>query len=262
MWQITSHRLAASELFTSFPSIRQVVTLRGQPDAEHNFSFSVAADREQVLANRRRMCNLLGFSPELLAVPACVHGSEVALISSEDDAIGMHRAIPGCDAVITDRPGVLLHLTAADCLPVFFHDPVHQAIGLAHSGWRGTAGRIVINTLNRMGETFGTRAETCLVAVGPGISAEGYEVDDRVYCAFLPSDADSPGVFTPSRPGHWQLDLTAAVLHQLRSLNVPETNIDVSLWRTDRGNSLFYSHRLVNRCPRMGAFLGLLPLPR
>lgn len=245
---------------TQFPFVRHGVTLRGEETAPFNLSFTVTDDWESVRVNRGRVCALFGFTVDDLVVPAQVHGANVAVVDAQNRAAGAlspETAIPDCDSLVTATPGLLLGITVADCLPVFILDPVHRAIGLAHSGWRGTAGCIAVRTLETMAQAFGTRVQDCLVALGPSIGPEGYEVDTKVYEAFPPADAEAPGVFTSTRPGHWSLDLIAAVTHQLREIGVPEDRLDISPWRTHRDTGLFFSHRLHPGCPRMGAFLGL-----
>jgi YfiH family protein len=240
--------------------LQQGVTLREGPHGPLNLSFTVTSDAESVRTNREWACAALGFDIADLVVPEQVHAANVAVVGREcrgQGALTPTTAIRGCDALVTNEPGLLLGITIADCLPIFCFDPIHHALGLAHSGWRGTAGRIGPRMLETMANAYGTRVRDCLIALGPGISPEHYEVDSKVYRAFLPSDAAAQGVFTPTRPGHWQLDLTAAVLHQLREFGIPPDHFDISPWRTDLRPDLFFSHRLVPGCGRMGAFLGL-----
>lgn len=251
--------LAHAEALSALPWLRHGFALRDAdaPDG-FNLSFTTSSDLEEVRANRRAVCTLLGFAPEALTLPTMPHSAAVAQVGPEEAGRGgmdHTTALPACDALITATPGLLLGVTAADCLSVFLVDPVHRAIGLAHSGWRGTAGRIVPNTLHAMTVAFGTRPQECLAAIGPGISGAGYEVDAPVYAAF--SEPPDAGIFTPTRPHHWLLDLTAAVQQQLLSCGVPPEALSVSPWRTDKDTSLFHSHRLHPGCPRMGAFLGL-----
>ncbi len=251
--------LAHAEALSALPWLRHGFALRGAdaPDG-FNLSFTTSLDAEQVRANRQTVCASLGFTPEALTLPGMPHSAAVLHVGSEERGRGgMERTtvIRGCDALITDIPDMLLCVTAADCLSVFLVDPVHRAIGLAHSGWRGTAGRIVPNTLAAMTSAFGTRPQECLAAIGPGISGAGYEVDASVFHAF--SEPPEAGIFTPARPGHWLLDLTAAVQYQLLHCGVLLAALSVSPWRTDCDPALFHSHRLVPGCPRMGAFLGL-----
>ena len=249
-----------AKLLAAFSLVRHGVTLRGPTSSPFNLSFSVTDDRDTVRSNRARACALFGFDIGDLVVPEQVHGVDVAVVGAEDRSAGAlspSTAIPGCDALVTDTPGLLLGTTVADCLPVFLLDPVRRAIGLAHSGWRGTAGRIAVRALEAMAQAFGTRPEDCLAALGPCIGLEGYEVDARVYAAFAASDACAPGVFAPTRPGHWSLDLMAAVAWQLRACGVPKAQISLAPWRTHQDTDLFFSHRLEPGCPRMGAFLGI-----
>ena len=240
--------------------VRHSVTLRSSDLGESNLSFSVSQDWEDVRRHRNWACRVLLFTPEQLVVPAQTHGANVAVVGAEDagrGALTPDTAIPDCDALVTNTPGLLLGITIADCLPVFFLDPVHKAIGLAHSGWRGTAGRIAVRALKTMQQHFGTQPQDCLIAIGPGIGPDGYEVDETVYNGFTSEDRQAVGVFTPTRPGHWQLNLYAAVCHQLEQMGVPAPNFDVCQYRTNRNTDLFFSHRLVPGCGRMGAFIGL-----
>ncbi len=255
--------IAYAESLAQYPRLRHGVTLREALSKPFNLSFSTAEDWEEIRHNRGIACNLLGFDVSDLVMPAQVHGAEVAVVGPEHrgaGALSPDTAIAGCDALVTVAPGLLLGITIADCLPVFFFDPIHNAIGLAHSGWRGTAGRIAIRTLQAMTSAFGSRPSDCLIAIGPGIGPEAYEVDTVVHDAFTPNDAAAPGVFAATVPGHWALDLTAAVVYQLTTFDVPRAQISVSPWRTHRDTTLFFSHRLSPGCPRMGAFIGLRPL--
>ncbi len=261
-WQLSVSRpfaYASSRTWRSY-SVRQSVTLRASDKGEANLSFSVTQDWENVRRNRDAACRVLLFTPEQLIMPAQTHGANVAVVDADDagkGALSPDTAIPDCDALVTNTPGLLLGITIADCLPVFFLDPVHKAIGLAHSGWRGTAGHIAVRTLEVMGRHFGTQPNDCLISIGPGIGSDGYEVDKTVYNGFMLEDRQAVGVFTPTRPGHWQLDLYAAVCHQLQQANICAANFDICQYRTNRHTNLFFSHRLVPGCGRMGAFIGL-----
>ena len=251
--------LARAEALHALPWLRHGFALRdGRAPDGFNLSFTTASDPYQVRANRAAVCTLLGFAPEALTLPTMPHSAAVARVGpAERGRGGMDRtsAVPGCDALITNTPDLLLGVTAADCLSVFLVDPVHRAIGLAHSGWRGTAGRIVPNTLNAMTAAFGTRPQECFAAIGPGIGGPGYEVDAPVYNAF--SESPDTGIFTPTAPGRRFLDLTAAVQQQLLTCGVPAEGLSISPWRTDTDTVLCHSHRLRPGCPRMGAFLGV-----
>ena len=86
--------------------------------------------------------------------------------------------------LITNEPGVILSTFYADCVPLYFVDPVNKAIGLSHSGWRGTVGRIGQKTLEAMKEAYGTNPEDIYAAVGPSICQECYEISEDVFPAY------------------------------------------------------------------------------
>ena len=247
-----------NELNPAPPQVKMAMSVK-QPMPDFHLSFNVAPSHKKVVENRERICGAYGEKLSDCVVAEQAHRSEVAIVANEDrgkGAFSSETAIPGCDALITNVPKLNLCITVADCLPVYFFDPVNQAIGLAHSGWGGTAGRIAQKTLNAMQVAFGTHSKNCRVAIGPGIGGEGYEVDDRVRDAFPEPEKSSNG-FRQSSPGHWKLDLTQIVLEQLLTSGIPTENISFSPWRTDTHPEMLYSHRRENGCPRMLALLKL-----
>ena len=90
------------------------------------------------------------------------------------------QSFPETDGMITDVPGICLVTSYADCVPLYFVDPVKKAIGLSHSGWRGTVGKIGKNTVQLMQENFGSKPEDLLAAVGPSVCMDCYEVSEDV----------------------------------------------------------------------------------
>jgi polyphenol oxidase len=261
-WKLTqSHgELMHSDWLAAQPAITHGFTVKTTPDDNRHFSFGVTDDWTAVRDNRRRACTLLDTDISHLIVPAQSHGANVGVVGRQQagrGAFSPETAIPDCDALITTTPGIVLGITVADCLPIYLYDPVGNVIGLAHSGWRGTAGSIAVNTLAHMMTWGGTQPHNVLAAIGPGISASGYEVDAAVYDAFGANGVRFAGTFTPSRTGHWFLDLAYSVRRQLEACGVPSGNIDICELHTDTHPHLLHSHRRVPNCPRMMALLGL-----
>ena len=221
---------------------------------EQNFAYATSKDHNLVDIDRRWFATAFGMTIEQAVFANQVHGSEVEIVNN------LLPQPPTCDAMITNSPGRLLCITVADCLAILFFDPVRMVIAIAHSGWRGTAANIVGKTLGAMWKEYGSLPRHCLVAVGPGISASGYEVDATVYHTFSTELQQSPQVFATSRVGHWHLDLTKAVENQLLAAGVSRSNISVSPWRTDTHPVLFHSHRMTHNCPRFAASIGLKTL--
>lgn len=123
---------------------------------------------------------------------------------------------PEADALVTDRPGLVLSIVTADCAPVLFHDPLANVIGAAHAGWRGAHGGVLEATVAAM-EALGAIAGRIRAAVGPTIALTSYEVDAGFREQF--DDADAR-FFHEGREGHWQFDLPAYVVHRLQRSGV------------------------------------------
>lgn len=90
------------------------------------------------------------------------------------------RPYTDVDGLITNEPNVVLATFYADCVPLYFVDPVHRAIGLSHSGWRGTVNRMGKETLIAMNREFGTEAHDVIAAIGPSICQDCYEISQDV----------------------------------------------------------------------------------
>ena len=150
--------------------------------ATMNFSFTRGDDREAVLENYSRMAGALGVCRERMVLTWQTHTTNVRRVYAGDAGKGIvrERDYRDVDGLITDIPGMTLVTFFADCVPLYFLDPVHKAIGLSHSGWRGTVKRMGAVTLSEMERAFGTRPNEVLACVGPSICKDCYEVGDDV----------------------------------------------------------------------------------
>jgi YfiH family protein len=155
--------------------------------------------------------------------------------------------IEGVDGHATSTPGLLLTVTVADCIPVYLVDPVRRAVALLHSGWRGTAGRILTRGVATLVEAVKSRPSDILVHCGVGICGECYEVGSEVMTGCgLPH----PGA------GPWHVDLRGVLSEEARGLGLGA--VSTSQWCSAHDRSRFYSHRAsAGRDGRMVAFLGI-----
>lgn len=211
-----------------------------------NMGFTVNDEHDNVIRNRQRVADGLGFPLEDLVAAKQVHGDRVAVITGEQlgkGALTYDTALKDTDALITDQPGIPISTYHADCIPVLLLDPVTPAIGLAHAGWKGTALQIGAKTLAKMTACYGTNPQDCLAAIGPGIGPCCYEVDDKVKDVFARQFAGSEDFFKPVGTGHWHLDLWLANAAALQQAGVPQQNIFVSGLCTSCNHELFFSHR-------------------
>jgi polyphenol oxidase len=162
--------------------------------------------------------------------------------------------------MVTDTPGLNLMVLAADCPPVFFYDPVRRAIGLAHSGWKGTVGRIAGRVVGAMTEHFGSDPKDIVVAVGPGIGpccyCVGSNVVQEVESAFPRAWTEGP--LLEVYEGQVYFNLPAAIKRAVVEEGVPPKNVMIEGVCTAHNRSVFYSHRGdAGQCGLFGAVLGL-----
>ncbi len=147
-----------------------------------NLSFSRGDEEAAVYENYRRIADAVGFPYESIVCSDQTHTTNVRKVGKDDRGKGLlfSRNYHDVDGLITNEPEVTLATFYADCVPLYLVDPVKKAIGLSHSGWRGTVGKIGKVTVEAMGREFGSRPEDILTAIGPSICQECYEVSEDV----------------------------------------------------------------------------------
>ncbi|MBC2856439.1 MAG: peptidoglycan editing factor PgeF [Cetobacterium sp.] len=89
-----------------------------------------------------------------------------------------------CDGFVTNSKNIVIFTQYADCLPIYFYDKINKAIGICHSGWKGSFKKIALNLINLMKKEYGTDVENLLIGLGIGISRERYEVSNEFYREF------------------------------------------------------------------------------
>lgn len=147
-----------------------------------NLSFTRGDDAEAVMENYRRLALTFEKTVGDFVCTDQTHTTNVLQVGKAEAGYGVTREKPytDVDGLITNEPGVILSTFYADCVPLYFVDPVHKAIGLSHSGWRGTVGRMGQKTLEAMKSAFGTNPEDVVAAIGPSICQECYEISEDV----------------------------------------------------------------------------------
>ncbi len=147
-----------------------------------NLSFTRGDDTDAVAENYRRVAEALDVDLTRIVCSDQTHTTNLRVITEADAGKGVvcPKDYTDVDGMITNVPGLTLATFFADCVPLYFVDPVHRAIGLSHSGWRGTVARMGEKTLLAMAENYGTRSEDVICAVGPSICQNCYEVSADV----------------------------------------------------------------------------------
>ncbi|MFR2188620.1 MAG: peptidoglycan editing factor PgeF [Blautia sp.] len=212
-----------------------------------NLSFSRGDEPERVRENFRRIAESIGFSEKDLVFSMQTHTANVRRVGREDCGRGLERPVGYCDVdgLVTNEPGVVLATFYADCVPLFFVDPVHHCIGLSHSGWRGTVGKIGKATVETMAREFGSEPGDLLAAVGPSICQECYEVSEEVIGLFRENFAEElwPKLFYRKANGHYQLNLWEANRLIFQEAGILPQHITVTDICTACNPELLFSHR-------------------
>ena len=212
-----------------------------------NLSFSRGDEPERVRENFRRIAESIGFSEKDLVFSMQTHTANVRRVGREDCGRGLERPVGYCDVdgLVTNEPGVVLTTFYADCVPLFFVDPVHHCIGLSHSGWRGTVGKIGKATVETMAKEFGSEPGDLLAAVGPSICQECYEVSEEVIGLFRENFAEElwPKLFYRKANGHYQLNLWEANRLIFQEAGILPQHITVTDICTACNPELLFSHR-------------------
>ena len=233
---------------------------------ESNFSYTRGDLREAVDENYRRVAQILGHGRTLddFVSTYQTHTTNVRLVTEEDRGKGTvrQRDYTDTDGLITDVPGIILVTYHADCTPLYFVDPVHRAIGLSHSGWKGTAGRIGQKTLEAMNRAFGTRPEDCICGIGPSICGDCYEIGEDVAQIFRDSFADTDllqkQILRAKGNGKYLLNLWQANRMILENAGVPSAQISVTDICTCCNPEYLFSHRKAHeKRGNLAAFLTL-----
>ncbi|PKM76321.1 MAG: peptidoglycan editing factor PgeF [Firmicutes bacterium HGW-Firmicutes-15] len=225
-----------------------------------NMGLHVGDTADLVLENRRRYLSI--FNADLDDMVACqqVHGNEVRRVNCIDRGKGarsLDEVIMNCDAMITNEPGIYLMSFYADCIPVYFYDPINRAIGMAHSGWKGTMKKIVVNTLEAMYKEFNTCANEVQIFIGPGIGFCCFEIQSDLL-AKVKAEFNSFHDIINNKNGLITWDLQETNLQLLKQEGVNPLNISTCKLCTACCADIFYSYRRENGdTGRMGALIGM-----
>ncbi|MBR1853327.1 MAG: peptidoglycan editing factor PgeF [Lachnospiraceae bacterium] len=255
--------------YLTFPALSELVFIRhlfttrtggvSRGDcATMNLSFTRGDDAEAVKENYRRVCAVLGTKPEQVVASMQTHTTNIRQVTPKDQGKGVVMPLDyqGVDGLITDEPGIALVCFYADCVPLYFVDPVKRVIGLAHSGWRGTVERMGGHMVRRMQEAFGSRPEDLITAIGPSICRDCYEVSEDVALQFRRQFPDSDVVLDGRTEGKYQLDLWLANRRVLLDAGVLEEHISVTDVCTCHNPEYLFSHRASHgRRGNLAAFL-------
>ena len=255
----------------------RIATGNGAKHRDLNLGMPEGSQARALHANRKKFTRAIGAADFEVAALRQIHSDKIFEVGGAEDgrlafsAPGTSRSMAlsdECqgDALISQRPGVLLSVRTADCMPILLADVKKRVVATVHAGWRGALSRIAEKTVGEMQRVFGSRPQNILAAVGPSIGVccyqVGPEVVDAFSGAFVNSDAfierptvlavaasepPSPSSLSRFPPGHdpgpeatFKLDLAAVARHQLEAAGVRRKNILISGDCTSCQNNRFF----------------------
>lgn len=228
-----------------------------------NLNFKRGDDPDAVMENYRRMAAALNMRVEDMVLSDQTHTTNVRVITEEDRGKGILKPqhYSDVDGMITNVPGIVLVTSYADCVPLYFVDPVRKAIGLSHSGWKGTVGHIGQKTVWKMHEVYGSEPKDIVAAIGPSICQSCYEVSDDVAEAFRANFTadEAADILLDKGNGKYQLDLWKANWYVLTDAGILPEHLSVTDLCTACHPDLLWSHRKTNgQRGGLSAFLSLI----
>lgn len=228
-----------------------------------NLSYTRGDKTQNVDENFRRIAGILNCTMDDFVLSHQTHTTNVRVITEADRGKGItrERDYEDVDGLITNVPGIVLSTFYADCVPLYFVDPVKKAIGLSHSGWRGTVNKMGKVTVQKMMAEYGCNPNDIIAAIGPSICVDCYEVSMDVAQEFMAAfkNADNlDSIVILKNEEKAMLDLWQANLAVLTEAGIPKENISLPDVCTACNKEILFSHRASNgKRGNLGAFLVL-----
>ena len=199
-------------------------------------------------AGYREVAAHFGIRAEDMAATFQRHSAVVREVTSKDSGMNVlwrNDPIEVADGVVTNERNFMISSMESDCTPVYILDPIKKAIGMVHSGWKGTLQNISINAIELMGKLYGTLPADVMIAFGPCICKDCYEVGGDLRESFSSNynEVELARLFAPKSNGKFNLDIKEAIRISLLKAGIQEKNIFDTDYCTYH-SGLFYSHRL------------------
>lgn len=228
---LLAHRNIAHGFFTRQGGVSEGIY------ASLNCGSGSKDNAEHVRENQRRAVVALAGEEVAFCKLHQIHSSDVVIV---DEPWGSGESFKA-DAMVTNRPDIVLGILTADCAPVLFADAKAGVVGAAHAGWKGAIGGICERTIESM-EAIGANREDIVAAIGPCIAQDSYEVGEEFLARFMMEHPLYGTFFTESeRAAHFRFDLEGFVLHVLSQSGLH--NVQALAMDTYSDETQFFSYR-------------------
>ncbi len=217
--------------------------------------------KENVIKNYEIICNSIGIDYKNVVFSSQIHQDKVYKVTKNDIGKGLLKEsdIKGYDALITNEKDIALVTFYADCVSIFIVDPINKAIGMAHSGWRGTVKEIGAKTIKEMTKQYGSNPKDLIVGIGPSIERCCFQVGEDVVSVFkkdLPFSEKY--IFNDTVKDKYKIDLQGIIKQTIINAGVLEKNIELSNLCTMCNSDIFFSHRVMGN--DRGSLAGIISL--
>lgn len=228
-----------------------------------NLSYTRGDKKENVDENFRRIAKVMNCEMDDFVLSDQTHTTNIRIVTKKDKGKGITRKrdYQDIDGLITNEKGIVLSTFFADCVPLFFVDPIKKVIALSHSGWKGTVNKIGKRTVDTMCSEFGCKREDIITAIGPSICKDCYEVSEDVANQFKRAFdfKQLKQILEDKGNGKYQLDLWCANKEILLESGILLEHIRITDICTSCNRDLLFSHRASNgHRGNLGAFMSLI----
>lgn len=224
-----------------------------EPWKSLNMATSVGDSRENVIENRQRLAQSLGIPPDRFYDVWQVHGNEVTLTEIPRPS-GLHHI--QSDAIATNKMDIYLLMLLADCVPILVYDSAHQAVGIAHAGWKGTLNKVAGALISKMSENYRSSPKDLIAVIGPRICRMHYPVGDEIAQQAEAKFGSSEVLEFKDGKYHFDLGLANEInLHESGVTDIERMNVCTFCQNED-----WFSHR--KEKGKTGRYAAVIGLPK
>lgn len=211
--------------------------------ASMNLGFSRGDLRENVFSNYELFASALEVDAHKMVLSHQCHHNNILDVTNEHLGMGIYkdRSFEDVDGLITSIKNLPLVTFYADCVPIYFYDPVEEVIGMCHAGWRGTATMIVKDMIDKMHHQYRCKLKDILIGIGPAICYSCYQVDQEVISA-MPTGLEDYYRYEKAEKKYY-IDLKGINKQHLLDVGIDKDHIEVTDLCTKCRPDLFFSHR-------------------
>ncbi|MGI5913032.1 MAG: peptidoglycan editing factor PgeF [Syntrophomonadaceae bacterium] len=225
-----------------------------------NLALHVDDLYNDVMENRKRYLNLFSLNLNNMVCCEQVHGNSVVIVNKDYLGCGawdLSNVLAGFDAMVCAEPGIGLTTFYADCIPLFFFDPVQRVVAIAHSGWKGTLAGIAGATLKAMQSSFNSYLDNVQVFIGPGIGACCYNIGEELAQMVIRKFPQNKEIIQWNKTRcTWDLKLTNKLILQKNGVNLDKI-LDCGICTACEADTFFSYRHDKGKTGRMGALIAL-----